>query len=506
MRGEGAASAPKRDVSDYGLVLKRGEKEVSLDLDFAVSGSQSVQKIHGRLEFESGDMRLDIQLDRLPLAPYAAVLPSVINLHDTSVIEDTNVSIEVDNKARSIVVEGQASINDIDLRAPKISRHVMTNLSLRTKGRLSLDLAKNRLSLSEGELQLGKMLLMLNGSISEFRSAPDFDMQLKVPSISCQDMASSLIPDIAPMLDGMRCRGQLSFRLDFKLNTTDMKSMKLRYLPSLRRVEVTSLGRYIDLSVLDGPFEHHARQPDGSLYTFVTGPGSERWAPLEGISDDMIKVVTTTEDGNFFKHDGFSLLQIRSAMITNLLRGRFVRGASTISQQVVKNLFFVEREKTLARKLQEAVITWHIERSLTKQQILALYFNIIEFGPKVYGIRAASRHFFHREPLQLNLTQCLWLGSIIPNPRAFYHQFSEANMRPSWRRHLCVIADIMVKRTKITAAQRAALTDCTVSFGVAPEPEIDDQPGLGHEAAIDETIAPPKTIENAGAVEAEDAP
>lgn len=487
LRGEEAAAAPTREVSDYNLLIQRKDGAIAAALDFAVPGRKGTQRISGRVVEKTGDMHLKVRLDHLPLAPYAAVLPGNLNLHDDSALYDTRVTVQVDAKDRTISVEGKAALRGLDVRAPKISRHLLADLQLGAKGRLTFDLAREQVRLDDATLSLAKVTAMVSGAVLRYRSAPAFDLHAKVPTVTCQDMVDALVPNVAPMLDGMRCKGTASFRLDLGLDTADMRSLKLDYKPLLRKLEITSLGRYIHFDVLTQPFEHHARQKDASLYTFVTGPGSERWASLPAISDHMAQVVTTTEDGAFFWHKGFSLRQIRSAMVANLLRGRFVRGASTISQQVVKNLFFVEREKTVARKLQEAVITWQMEQVLEKNQILELYFNIIEFGPRIYGIRAAANHYFSRDPSELTLIQAIWLGSIIPNPKAFYHQFTRGAVKPSWQRYLCWIAGVMVKREKITPAVKAQLGDCAVTFGTPPEPEAPGAPGegLGHEGPLE---------------------
>jgi membrane peptidoglycan carboxypeptidase len=149
----------------------------------------------------------------------------------------------------------------------------------------------------------------------------------------------------------------------------------------------------------------------------------------------------------------------------------------------VKNLFFVEREKTISRKVQEAVITWQIERSLSKQQLLELYLNIIELGPKIYGIKAAAQHYFNRGPIDLTLLQAIWLGSIVPNPRAFYHQFRDGKVSDTWRTYLCWIGSVMVTREKVTAEEFTRLGGCNVVFGGGPDGSENPPPdmGLGHE-------------------------
>ncbi len=499
-RDERLESATSGEVSDFNARIERSAKDgmVSIKLDFDVPGRKTDNRVSGRVDPKTGDTQLRLHIDRLPLAPYAALSPDALTIHGDSAIHDTRVHLRYDAAGRKIGLDGKAAISRVDVIAPRISRHLIADLSTSVQGRVQLDLAREQLTFEEGEITIGKVRIRADGSISKYRTAPAFDLHIKVPTVDCQDAVDALVEPFAPMLSRMRCSGTLSFRVELGLDTADMKTLKFEFDPILRNVKILSLGRYINFDVLNLPFEHHARQVDETLYTFITGPGSERWVDLHEIAENLTKVVNTTEDGTFWVHNGFSINQIRRAMVANLLRGRFVRGASTISQQVVKNLFFVEREKTLSRKVQEAVITWEMERTLEKEQVLALYFNIIEFGPRIYGIRAAANHYFNRHPGQLTLLQTIWLGSIIPRPRYFYHHFTEGKISEGRRKHLCWLGGAMLKREKITAAERGRLGDCNVVFGAGtdgseqPAP-IEPPAGLGHDSAwpVDPGAAPP---------------
>ena len=116
------------------------------------------------------------------------------------------------------------------------------------------------------------------------------------------------------------------------------------------------------------PFEHTVYLPDGTLAQEITGPTSEDWAPIERISPFMQVAVLTTEDGAFYKHHGFNRAAIRNALVADLKAGRFVRGASTITMQLAKNLFLF-REKTLSRKLEEIALADYIEQVFSKREL-----------------------------------------------------------------------------------------------------------------------------------------
>ena len=494
-RDERPRAGAAGEVSDFAAHIERlADGVVTLDVSFAADrdAKDAKNEIKGRVATASGDASLDIRLDALPLSPWGAVLPRGLRVHPDSQLRDTKIALRYDAKARAASVDGKLHIDHFDVSAARIARHIIADLQVRASGKLLLDLAQDKIAFADAEFGMGRASAMVTGTIERFRKAPVIDMTMRVPSLACQDAVDSLVGPLAPMLAGARCKGSMSFRVEVGLDTAKMSSLRFEFEPTLRNVVIESMGNYIDFDVLRGPFEHHARQKDGSLYSFVTGPGSARWTSLGDIAQSMATVVTTTEDGSFFWHKGFSLLQIRDAMVANLEKGRFVRGASTMSQQVVKNLFFVEREKTLSRKIQEAVVTWELEHRFAKEEILALYFNIIEFGPQIYGIRAASNHYFNRSPAELTLLQSIWIGSIIPNPRAFYHHFTKGEVSESWRKTLCWIADVMVKREKIDADTRARLGTCDVVFGGGTDgSERPADPGLGHEDAWDADEMPP---------------
>ena len=120
----------------------------------------------------------------------------------------------------------------------------------------------------------------------------------------------------------------------------------------------------------------------------------------------MIAAVLTTEDGAFYKHHGFNHAAIRNSAAANLKARRFVRGASTITMQLAKNLF-LSREKTLSRKIEEVILTDYLEQAFRKDDMMELYLNVIEFGPDVYGVTQAAEYYFGRKPEELERRRVL---------------------------------------------------------------------------------------------------
>ncbi|MBF0170170.1 MAG: monofunctional biosynthetic peptidoglycan transglycosylase [Nitrospinae bacterium] len=141
-----------------------------------------------------------------------------------------------------------------------------------------------------------------------------------------------------------------------------------------------------------------------------------QWVPYKKISPLLRRAVVLTEDGLFWEHEGFDVEAIRTALETDMKEGRPKFGGSTISQQLVKNLYLSPSKNPL-RKIKEALITWRLERTLSKKRILELYLNSIEWGDGIFGVEAAARHYFGVSAANLSLEQVARLAVVIPNPR-----------------------------------------------------------------------------------------
>lgn len=144
----------------------------------------------------------------------------------------------------------------------------------------------------------------------------------------------------------------------------------------------------------------------------------QQWVPYARISSHLKRAVIASEDSRFVEHEGFDWAGIETAFEKNIRKGKIVAGGSTISQQLAKNLF-LSGHRTPWRKAQEAVITFMLEKILSKRRILEIYLNVIEWGDGVFGAEAASRHYFHGSASALGPAQAAKLAAMIPNPR-FY--------------------------------------------------------------------------------------
>lgn len=172
---------------------------------------------------------------------------------------------------------------------------------------------------------------------------------------------------------------------------------------------------------------------DGKDELLYQGSRTSKWAELENINYNLINAVVSIEDKNFYNHHGFDYLRIAKAMYQNIKNGKITQGASTISQQYVKNIY-LDFDSTWGRKIEEAFLTLELEVHFSKDEILEGYLNTINYGQGNYGIANASRYYFNKEPIDLSLEESLILAGI-PNSPAYYNPVANY--------------DLSIKRAKI---------------------------------------------------------
>src|SRR6266851_4856332 len=143
------------------------------------------------------------------------------------------------------------------------------------------------------------------------------------------------------------------------------------------------------------------------------------WTPYAAISPALKRAVLVSEDVNFFSHHGFALDEMQSALEDALRDGELPRGASTITQQLAKNLW-LSRSRNPLRKAREALLTWQLERQLSKRRILELYLNVVEFGPGIYGVGRAAPAFFGKAPPDLSEEESAMLAASLPRPSSWH--------------------------------------------------------------------------------------
>jgi monofunctional biosynthetic peptidoglycan transglycosylase len=240
-------------------------------------------------------------------------------------------------------------------------------------------------------------------------------------------------------------------------------SRRSRRIYAALAIPALVLAAWIGVSVLTLPSVAPLAKPGVSMtitvkdwqgrgHPFVVGPRNPQWTPYGAIPPALKKAVVASEDANFYAHEGVDYEAIREAIKTDLQKGKFVRGGSTITQQLAKNLFLT-REKTLIRKVKEIVLARRIDDALSKSRILELYLNVVEFGPMVYGVGHAAHYYFGKHTSALSVRECAFLASMLPGPKIYnpYRKMDRV-MRRSDRILRRMVAARMISREEFDAA------------------------------------------------------
>jgi monofunctional biosynthetic peptidoglycan transglycosylase len=222
------------------------------------------------------------------------------------------------------------------------------------------------------------------------------------------------------------------------------------------------------------------------MYKVHLCPGTDSYAKLNSISPYLPKAVVLTEDGTFWNHHGFDLQEMQNSLKSNLEKGRFARGGSTISQQLAKNMF-LSKDKTLVRKLIEAIITVRLEKVLTKKEIMEKYLNVVQFGKDIYGIKQASQFYFKKDPKDLTMLESAFFAFLLPSPEIYSKSFYKKKLTPFAQKRLTEIIDRLYQYNYVTDAEYLASKAELEYFLTGQEPPVMD-PSLDN---MDEESAEP---------------
>ncbi len=182
------------------------------------------------------------------------------------------------------------------------------------------------------------------------------------------------------------------------------------------------------------------------------GPATKDWVQIKKVSKHALHAIVAAEDGKFYQHSGFDFAAIQKSIEVNRKKNRYARGASTLSQQVVK-MAFLGREKTLLRKAREASGTVIMEIVLPKERILEWYVNLAEFGDGVYGIERGAWHYFKTKPELLTIEQSVNLALVLPSPNGWSKGLRNRHLTPFGHRRFAAILKAMYGNGFITKSQ-----------------------------------------------------
>jgi hypothetical protein len=349
-------------------------------------------------------------------------------------------------------------IEALAVQHERIAPYALTDMNFGWSLDGSLAVDGSAFTVKGGKVNFGRVQVLSELSFVRSEDRLELHADAKIEAGSCADMFDALPHGAAPLLRDARMTGDFRWHGGIHLDSDHLAQTNATW--NMRnRCRFSQVPADTHPEQFRTQFNLNVPDFDGQPLDLRTGPGSTHWTPLQEMSPYMESAVLTTEDGAFYNHHGFDSSAIEGAIRSNMESGKFTRGASTISMQLAKNLY-LERDKYIARKIQEALLTMLLEQELTKREILELYLNVIEYGPGVYGIRKAAKHYFNSSPSELSVAQCFFLASILPKPKGQY--FEENGI-------LSLSRARVVRRLLKVAEGRARITPVDFAEGVAEQ-------------------------------------
>ncbi|HSK05294.1 MAG TPA: biosynthetic peptidoglycan transglycosylase, partial [Kofleriaceae bacterium] len=359
-----------------------------------------------------GDLTVAIRGDRVPLRALAALAPAGLVLGDARATGAVTLRRRAGDRRASpwdaLELSGDAALDGLVVDHPAFAP-APAPLSGRLHGEATI--SRDAIAWTGGGLELGAARLSATGWLRR-GAALAGQIDLRLATAPCARLFTSLPPELRGPLDGMALDGSLGARLRLAIDLGAPAGEGVSLEGGLEgacgasaeppAADVTALAAAGEQRLLDGSRRR-------------VGPGAPDHVALRSLPRHVPAAFVSAEDARFYDHAGFDLGQIARSLELDLRERRLARGGSTISQQLVKNAFLSPR-KRLDRKLHEAVLAWRLEARLGKREILERYLNVIELGPRVFGLGPAARHWFDRPARRLTVRQAAFLAALASQP------------------------------------------------------------------------------------------
>lgn len=346
-------------------------------------------------------------------------------------------------------LDGFASLSNFSINHPKISKKDVVINSAECA--YSYQIGDHFISLDSSSY------MTFNGvkihPYIRFENQPDttFYLTISTEETKAQDFINALPEGLFSHIKGMEAEGTFTYRLDFIFPKTHPKDLVFESNFHKNNFKITRYGE-ANLSKLNQEFVYTPIENGRPQRPIIIGPSNPHFTSYDQISPYVKKCVLTTEDPSFFWHRGFVTEAFRQSIAKNIKTGKFKRGASTISMQLIKNVFLT-REKTMARKLEEILLVYILENNYIcpKERMFEVYLNLIEWGPNIYGIGEASQFYFHKKPADLTLNESLILATFIPKPKKFMWSFDKSGEPKAYlERSFRYLTNLMIARQVLT--------------------------------------------------------
>lgn len=364
---------------------------------------------------------------------------------------------------KKVVIDLDMEQYDVDVANRSISSKRLAGFQAREKLRVQIDTAHSRLWIEDGLIEVNGIPMVFSVDLKPGATSPAFTIKLDIQTVPLAKLIRS-IPGAEDPAMAKEMSSNVLFALSFALSgeLRDPRTWQPKLEHRIVGIGANSEGS--GLEFLRKPWEYRPLTKQGrSEQVYMMGPGTPSWVPYKKIPYAQRRAVQVSEDANFFLHNGIDIEEIQAAIVAGVESEKKQRGGSTLTQQLVKNLFLT-RDRTAMRKVQEAVLTFLVESALSKEEIFETYMNIIEWGPGIYGINDAANYYFGRPPQRLSHKEMAYIATIIPGP-ILYHKYYEEGRVPA--KHMAkveILLDRLQKLNTITAEELAASQSESLHF------------------------------------------
>jgi len=414
---------------------------------------------------DSSDLRLDVRGGPVSLATLG-IAEGSFGLEGVKEAELSG-AIQAALNPNQVRFSGYAEVKRLRYLNPRVAPGQLYVPSLRWAGTGRFYLDGSFLEADEGEVDLGQAKLTGNLGWRRTEEHAELSFHLRAPEASCQAMLDATPRGLLGPIEAVRVSGTFGLELTVDADTRKLSEMGVGFQLQ-NRCKVTATPSELDPARFKRVFSRQVPGPGNMPITVDSGFGSANWTSYDEIARHFETALLVTEDGRFFRHGGFDERAIESSIKDNVRAGKFVRGASTLSMQLAKNLY-LERNKTLSRKLQEAVLTLVLEQAFDKVALLELYMNVVELGPGVYGVREAARYYFNTTPAELTTAQCFFLASVLPAPKRQYFA-ADGTLREGRKEHIQRLLQIAFARERLSQGELDLALKEELRFGQPGSP------------------------------------
>lgn len=338
-----------------------------------------------------------------------------------------------------LVLDLDLEQHDLDFESELLAGSRLVGFSARERGVLTVDLGSRSLFTQGGLVELNGIPIEIDLELEPGEAEPRFHLQVRLRSTPFAHLLVSL-PGTETLELARAMAPEIRFFAELQMTGAPTRpaswALDLEYRFEGLEAGPTGLERLL------GPFEHHPLTVEGrASHAVTTGPGTPTWRPYDSLPYILRRAIIVSEDATFPFHRGIETEEVKHALEATLETGERLRGGSTISQQLAKNLFLTP-DRTALRKVREALLAFLLEAALDKRRIFELYVNVIEWGPGIHGIGPAADHYFGVEhPADLTVRQMAYLASIIPAPTRYHRHHALGREPPVHRAKVDALLD-----------------------------------------------------------------